>query len=724
MQLKINIPLSCLAACACLAAAEPNAVRTLETSPLRFEPSGIASPDAPAAFVARGARFQFEFTPHQALLRSGKKDVRLSFDGANPAAKIQGSQPLRSTTNLYLGNDASKWRQAIPNFGRLEVARLYRGIDLAYYSNGGELEYDLTVNPSADPQRIRLRLKGLDVRLNSQGDLVASLIDKDSVIQKHPVAYQIDAAGARRFVVSSYRKNADGSYGFQLGAYDRSRALVIDPEVLVAQYFAGSYEDVAVALGHDSNGLVYVGGNTFSPDLPLVGSSYQTALAGIENVFLAVINPGLPTGSQVIYVTYIGGSETDILNAMAVDSSGDVYMTGTTTSGSFPQVNAAQATVGGTSGAADAFVLWVNSTQTLKYSTFFGGSGTDSGQAIAVGSNGLIWVGGNTQSTDLPNTGGFQSSLIGAQNMFVAAFNPTLTGAATEIHSIYIGGTHWDEAYGIAVSPDGGVWLAGGTYSPDIWIQGNATQGYPYQGVYGGDGDAYIAHVDPALGAGALLYASFLGGSATDAATSLVLDPSGNVILSGYTLSSNFPVSSTAFQTKYGGDTDAFVTVLNTVKGQLVYSTYFGGDGPDASMDLKEDSSGILYLCGYTESPGLPSTTDALQAAYDGSVDAFALKLNPANPGSAGIDYFTYLGTPGIQVAYGVDFDSKGNIYMGGYSSYAILAGLGGPERATLAGNQDAFVVGFEAGSVVPSNSTTVSSGALRRHIWRMSPHR
>jgi hypothetical protein len=717
MQLKIRISLLFLAACACLAAAESNPARALDTAPLRFEPSGPELANTPATFLARGTRFRFEFTPHQAVLRSGKKDVRLSFDGASPAAQMQGTQLMRSTTNLYLGNDPKKWRQAIPNFGRLEVRGLYRGIDLTYYGNGGQLEYDLTVNPNADPRRIRLRLEGTDARLDSQGDLVSSLI------QKHPVAYQIDAAGARRSVESSYRKNADGSYGFQLGAYDRSRALVIDPEVLVAQYFAGSYQDVAVSLGHDSNGLVYVGGNTFSPDLPLVGSSYQTTLSGLENVFLAVVNPGLPASSQVIYVTYIGGDETDILNAMAVDSSGDVYMTGTTTSGSFPQVNAAQPSIGGTSGAADSFVLWMNPTQTLKYSTFFGGSGTDSGQAIAVGSNGLIWVAGDTQSTDLPNTGGFQNSLIGVQNMFVAAFNPSLTGAATEVHSIYIGGTRWDEAYAIAVSPSGGVWLAGGTYSADIWIQGNATQGFPYQGIYGGDGDAYIAHVDPALGAGALLYASFLGGSNIDEATSLVLDPSGNVILSGYTLSSNFPVSSNAFQTKYGGDTDAFVTVLNTVKGQLVYSTYFGGDGPDAVMDLKEDSSGVLYLCGYTESPGLPSTSDALQVAYDGSVDAFALKLNPANPGSAGIDYFTYLGTPGIQVAYGVDFDTKGDIYMAGYSSYAILASLGGPERATLAGNQDAFVVGFQAGSVAPSNSAT-AAGA-RKHIpWRVSPHR
>jgi Beta-propeller repeat len=707
MQLNLRLPLLCLAACACLAAAESNPARVLATAPLRFEPSNAST------FVARGARYRFEFTSRQAVLRGEKKDFRLSFDGANPAARIQGAQLLRSTTNLYLGNDSTKWRRAIPNFGRLEVPGLYQGIDLAYYGNGGQLEYDLTVNPGADPQRIRLRLKGTNGSVDSHGDLVADLI------QKHPVAYQIDtASGARRSVESSYRKNADGSYGFQLGVYDRSRALVIDPVIVAAQYFGGSYSDIAYGIGHDANGLVYIGGNTFSPDLPLVGSSYQNTLAGTENLFLAVINPGLPESSQIIYVTYIGGDATDIMTAMAVDSKGNVYMTGTTTSGTFPMANAAQATIGGSTGAADAFVLKMSSTQTLSYSTFFGGSETDSGQAIAVGSNGWIWVAGDTQSTDLPNTGGFQGSLIGVQNMFVAGFDPALTGAATEIYSIYIGGTHWDEAYAIAVAPDGSIWLAGGTFSPDIWIQGN-----PYQGLYGGDGDAYVAHISPGLGAKGLLYASFLGGKEIDEATSLVLDPSGKIILSGYTLSSNFPVTSNAFQTKYGGNTDAFIAVLDTANRKLDYSTYFGGPEPDAPMDLKEDSSGVLYLCGYTESAGLPSTSNALQVAYDGSVDAFGLKLDPSKAGAEGIDYFTYLGTDGIQVAYAVDVDKSGNMYLAGYSSYAILANLGGPERATIAGNIDAFVVGFGVGSSTPA-AITSSATPRRRLPWHIPPHR
>ncbi|MBV9768447.1 MAG: hypothetical protein JOZ32_02650 [Bryobacterales bacterium] len=713
MKSKIYLTLLWLVAGACLAAAETaaekNAVQTLATAPLRFEP---APANTPGVFVARGARFHFEFTSHQAILGGRGSDIRLTFDGANASAHMQGTKLLHSTTNLYLGNDPAKWRRAIPNYGRLQVQGLYRGINLEYYGNGSELEYDLTISAGADPQQIRLRMNG--THLNRRGDLIAELI------QKHPVAYQIAADGSRRLVASRYRKNAEGSYGFELGAYDPKRALVIDPVITVAQYFSGSYEDVAYGIGHDSKGLVYIGGNTFSPDLPLVGSSLQTSNAGVENLFFAVINPALSPSSQVIYVTYIGGEATDIFGAMSVGPNGDVYMTGSTTSGTFPQANAAQTSIMGTIGAADAFVLWLSPTQTLNYSTFFGGSNFDAGTAIAVDSSGKLWIGGDTQSTDFPNTGGFQGSLIGTQNMFIAAFDPSKSGTATKIYSIYIGGTRWDEAFGIAVAADGTIWLAGGTYSPDIWIMGS-----PYQGLYGGDGDAYIAHINPGLGANALLYASFLGGSGIDEATSMVLDPAGRVILSGYTLSANFPVTSTAFQTTYGGDTDAFVSIIDPSKSaQLVYSTYFGGPEPDAPMDLKQDSSGALYLCGYTQSPGLPSTSDALQAAYDDSVDAFALKLDPTKAGAAGIDYFSYLGTDGLQVAYGVDYDTKGNIYMVGSSSGAILAAHGGPERASIAGSVDGFVIGFSPGSSTPAAGSTASANPRKYRPWRVAPHR
>jgi hypothetical protein len=717
MKSKFLLSSLCLAACGILTAAETDAVRTLATAPLRFEPA--VSANGGGRFIARGARFHFEFSSNEAALRAGGRNIRLHFDGADGKARIGGTELQRSTTNLYFGNDPGKWRRQVPNYARIQVQEVYPGIGLAYYGNGSQLEYDLTVKAGADPGQIRFHLQGDDARLDARGNLVSALI------QKRPVAYQIAADGSRRAVESDYRKNADGSYGFALGRYDRARELVIDPVLVVAQYFAGSYQDIAMAVGHDSKGLIYVGGETSSNDIPLAGTPLQSAQAGGLDLFLAVINPALAAGSQVVSSTYIGGTGDEDFGAMAVGPNGDVYFTGSTGSSNFPVSNPAQTAIAGSNGAADAFVIWLSPTQTVSYSTYYGGGLLDIGKGISVDSGGKIWITGDTQSTDLPNTGGFQSTLIGTQNMFVAGFDPSKSGTATEIYSIYIGGTHWDEAYGIAAAPDGTLWIAGGTFSPDIWIQGSA-----FQGSYGGDGDGYIAHLNPNLGAGALLYASFLGGDGIDEATSLVLDSAGRLILSGYTLSTNFPVSGNAFQKTYGGDTDAFVTILNPSSStQLVYSTYFGGSGPDAAFDLKVDSSGEVYLSGYTESAGLPGNSGSLQAAYDGSVDAFGLKLNPAKAGAEGIDYFTYLGSAGLQIAYAVDFDSAGNMYLAGSTSTGLLGAFGGPERQTVDGNVDAFVIGFPAAvatSSSGSNTTASIGGPLhqRRRHMPVIPHR
>jgi hypothetical protein len=227
-----------------------------------------------------------------------------------------------------------------------------------------------------------------------------------------------------------------------------------------------------------------------------------------------------------------------------------------------------------------------------------------------------------------------------------------------------------------------------------------------------------------------LLYSTFIGGSGIDEATSLALDPSGRVILSGYTLSSNFPVTGDAFQTAYGGNTDAFIAILDpsnkSQSAQLVYSTYFGGDGADSAFDLKEDGNGILYVTGYTESPGLPGTSNALQASWDGNLDAFALKLDPSKAGAAGIDYFSYLGSGGVQIGYGVDFDAKGNMYVAGTTTTGLLGEFGGPVRQTVDGTVNGFVMGFS--TAASSASATTPSGPNPqpvRHPHRpVSPHR
>ena len=561
----------------------PDPIKMLETAPLRFEPDANAA----GSFVARGTRFGLEFSNDRAILHSHGRNVSLNFLHSDPRARMEGQEILNSKTNLFLGNDPSKWQRGVINYGRLRVNGLYPGVDLVYYGNAGALEYDLTVAPGADPGRIRLRLTGENPTFDGDGNLIADLI------QKRPVAYQVDSNGVRVAVESSYRRNRDGSYSFKLGAYDRGRALVIDPVLTFSTYLAGTGTDIALAIAHDQNGLIYVAGTTDSTDFPTAGTPTQTANAGNTDVWVAQINPAVPVGQGFLFTTYVGGTSTEIFGGLAVGPKGDIYLTGSTESVDFPlTTNTYQNKLENTA-FLNAFVVWINSSQQLAYASYLGGSkASDTANAIAVDPQGRMWITGGAQSTDFPTVNPYQSALVNgvSQDIFIAGFDPSQSGTATLIYSTFLGGQSWDTGRGIAVAADGTLWIAAGTYSFDIPLQN------PYQTRYFGGGDAYVAHIDPTAGSNGLLYGTFIGGGNLEEARNIVLDPAGPVIVSGYTVSSDYPVSSNALQPAYGGNTDAFISILNpSASGsqQLVYSTYFGGSQADVVFDLKRDSAGL-----------------------------------------------------------------------------------------------------------------------------------
>ena len=675
--------------CRVLVGATPDAVRILATAPLRFEPAGTASD----AFVARGARYRFEFSGSKAILRSDGRNISLRFDGADSRARLEGESQLRSKTNLFLGNDPAQWRRDVANYGRLRVPGIYPGIDLIYYGNASDLEYDLRVAPGADPSRIRLRIDGAHARVDHQGDLIADLI------QKRPVAYQIDASGTKIPVKSRYRRNRDGSYGFQLAAYDRTRGLIIDPVLTLSVYLSGSNQDIAYAVAQDQIGFVYVAGTTNSTDFPNGGNPPQTTNGGSGDVFVTKIDPHAAPGSQIVFSTFVGGSSTETFGGLAIGPKGDIYLTGSTESTDFPCTSGGVQTALKNPPNTNAFVVWINASQRLAYASYFGGSHLDIANGIAADSSGHFWITGGTQSDDFPNVGGIQGGRAGSQDIFIVGFDPTQSGGASVLYSSFLGGSSWDVGRGIAIAPNGTVWVAGASYSYDAPTLNG------YQLTYRSAGDAYVAHVDPGLGANGLLYATFLGGSGLEEARKLVLDPSGRVTVTGYTTSPDFPVTANPLQQKYGGNTDAFIAVLDPTNtsnrsAQLVYSTYFGGANGDVTFDLKRASTGVLYLSGMTMSPGLPATSTALQPAWDGSMDAFILLLDPSQAGAAGVKYFSYLGSDGLQVGYGVDFDSIGDAYLVGSTSGPIFDAFGGAQKTSPSGKTDAFVAGFQiAGS-------------------------
>jgi hypothetical protein len=685
MKKSFLLTLTCLACVSTALASESDAVRMLATAPLRFEPEA----NSKGGFVARGNRFRFAFSGNHASIRNDGENISLSFAGANPQAQLHGTNPLRSKSSVFLGNDKSKWRSDVSNYSRLETHGLYRGIDLVYYGNAGELEYDLTVKPRSDPRQIRLRIDGANAHIDGDGNLIAGLI------QKRPVAYQM-IAGVRIPVDSRYRKNSDGTFGFTLGQYDRGRELVIDPVLTFSTYLAGSEQDVALAVGHDKIGFIYVAGSTYSgSNFPIAGTPWQSTNKGNQDIFVTKLDPNAPSGSEVIWSTFLGGALNETVGGIVVSDNGDVYMTGTTASGDFPTNNSAYATIG-SSTTTDAFVCWIDVFQTLVYSTYLGGTGNDSGEGIALDAKGRIWVTGATNSDEFPSVAALQTNR-GGQDAFITGFDFTQSGLSTIIYSTFFGGSRSEIGRGIAVAKDGTLWVVGSTTSVDDF----PIAAFNFQSTYAGGRDAFVSHVDTTLGAGGLVYSTFLGGSGEEEAKGVVIDAKGRPVVMGYTTSIDFPTTFTGYQPQFGGDTDAFISIIDpSAIGpslfQLVYSTYFGGVNGDAPFDMKQDAAGNLYISGVTYSPGLPASANALQAAYDQSMDAFVLILNPSQLGLAGLKYFSYLGSDGLQVGYGVDFDNSGRVYMVGQTGGPIFDKLGGAAKGTGPGTVDAFVLGFD----------------------------
>jgi hypothetical protein len=330
----------------------------------------------------------------------------------------------------------------------------------------------------------------------------------------------------------------------------------------------------------------------------------------------------------VQFATYLGGSGDDILNDMYVAPSGLVYLTGYTDSVDFPQGNVA-AYQNSLTGNSDAFVVIYDITQPvglqLIYMSYLCGDTAASGNGVVADSQGRVYVVGTTNSSELPTVNGLQG-LSGTSNVFVSGFDITQTDINTLFFSTFLGGSVSDLGYGIALAPDGTLWIVGQTYSPDFPMAGN-----PYQPTSAGDGDAFVAQLDPV--AGALLYSTFFGGSEIDSAQRVRLDSQGRLVVTGFTQSADFPILPGAIQSTYAGDGDAFVFILNPAatgnSSQLVYSTYFGGSGAEFATGLTVDAKGVIYVTGSTGSANLPVSTDALGTTQIGGEDGFVLKFDP-----------------------------------------------------------------------------------------------
>jgi len=640
--------------------------------PLHFEPN-VGQADANVRFLSRGSGYALFLTQSDtvAVLRnpsSCESVVRLRFVGANEHASTAGERGTGGITNDFRGNDPRRWRSGIPHFERVRMSGVYDGIDLVYYGTEGGVEYDFVVAPGSDPGRIAMRFEGPhQIDVDAGGDLVLHL-EGGMIRQRRPVAYQ-ERAGVRRAVAARYRQDAPRQFAIELGAYDHTLPLIIDPVLAWSTYLGGTGSDQAFSIAVDGTGSTYVTGMTSSANFP-TANALQATFAGSADAFVGKLNPA---GTALVYSTYLGGSGTDIGRDIAVDADGNAYVTGQTFSTDFPAVNAIQAAFGGTS---DAFLVKLNAAgSALVYATYLGGTLDDDGRSVTLDAARNAYVAGTTHSANYPTANAIQAVNAGSPDAFLTKVNAA--GSAL-VYSTYVGGSASDFGYGVAVDGGGAAYVAGVTQSANFPVA-NAIQAS-----LGGTEDAFVLKVNAA--GTAFVYSTYLGGSTTDGARAVALDGAGSAYVAGYTNSTNFPTAN-AVQGASAGALDAFVTKMNPAGSALVYSTYLGGSASEIANGIAVDSAGRAHVIGDTNSTNFP-TAAPVQAANGGTEDVFVTKFNAA--GTA-LVYSTYLGGSLTEHGYDLAVGSAGDAYLAGQTSSTDFP-TANAIQASQAGNGDAFV--------------------------------
>ncbi|HEY6293552.1 MAG TPA: SBBP repeat-containing protein [Terriglobia bacterium] len=661
-----------------------NAKSAYGVLPLSFEPNQ-GQTDRQVRFLSRGPGYSLFLTADEAVLalkagtriqgspvgghsqpepdaRQQTTDIlRMKLIGSNPKAMIVGSDEQPGKSNYFIGNDAKKWFTGVPNYARVKFAEVYSGVDLVYYGNQGHLEYDFVVAPGADPRAITLDVgaalapggkaqsrggerQAVPLQIAANGDLILETEDGRIRFQK-PTVYQPVPGGEKRYVDAGYVLGSGHS-----GVEDQKSRV---------RFELGSYDH----------------------GLPLI------------------IDPVL------VYSTYLGGNGGDTGYGIAVDSSGDAYVTGSTASLNFPVKSAAEASP---NGQGDAFVSKLNAAGSgLIYSTYVGGSGSDVGSAIAIDASGNAYIAGSTSSPNFPVTSGvFQSTYGGGTDAFIVKLDAS--GSALSYAS-YLGGSAADFAQGVAVDSSGDVYVTGSTQSPDFPVanafqigNNNCTV---VDAVTTCSADAFVAKVDPA--GTTLVYSTYLGGSSADSGQAIAVDAQGNAYIAGYTYSSNFPVQNPLQSS--GGGIDAFVTELNARGSGLVFSTYLGGSGTDQAFGLTLDGLGYIYVTGQTQSADFPTTPGVFQTLYGGNGDAFMTKL--AARGTA-LVYSTFIGGSSMEQGNGVAVDSAGNTVVVGVTTSSNFPTVDPSQR----------ILGISGAAGTCSSSVGTSTVCSDAFVTRLKP--
>ena len=681
-----------------LLAAGPGAI--FATSPVAlpiiFLPNAVQN-DSWIRYIAQTTELTAGFGSDSVAFRVKGTEIRMRFNGRNPRAGLEGIEAMPGRANFLLGDDPDSWRTGVPIFGGVVYRDLYTGITLTYSGSGSRIKSEFLLKAGADPSQIRLAyLDGAEVSISRRGDLVVQQ-NSAELHEQAPIAYQ-ERNGSRDPVAVRYRILADRTVVFEVGEYDATLPLVIDPVISYSTYIGGTAQSAVTALAVDAAGDLYAAGWTEAIDFP-VSNAIQAVSHGGVDAFVFKLNPA---GNTLLYATYIGGRGDDRASGIAVDASGQIYVAGSTASTNFPLSAAIRSTLGG---PRDAFALKLNAIgNLLVYSTYLGGSGYDAATAIAVDASGNTYLAGDTQSTDFPMLTPVQAVFGGATDAFVTKLTP----AGAVAFSTYLGGANVEHAGGIAVDSSANTYLAGGTLSTNFPVVS------ALQPTSGGNQDAFVTKIS-ASGA-QILYSTYLGGSGGQAgspeqANAIAIDPTGAAYVAGVTNSTNFPVTPGTFQTAFNGVTAAFVTKLNAAGSAKIYSTYMGDASFDWASAIAVDSGGSAYISGYSASAGFP-VVSPVQAGFQGLYDAFLARLNPLGNG---LMFSTLYGGTGAEQANAIAVDGAGNMFIGGQTS-SLDFPLQGAIQSSNVGGSTAWVARIGVTALPPqvpsANSVSPASGS------------
>ena len=699
--------------------------------PLYFEASQ-GQANVPAQFIARGLNYQFLIAPTEAqiVLRQTTAEsavVRMQFVGANAQAPVSGDAELPGKINHLTGNDPAQWRVGLAMFAKVRVGGLYPGVNLVYYGNQQQLEYDFDIAPGANPRVIAMHFDGVDkISINPQGELILSLAG-GKIRQPKPVIYQT-VDGVRKEIAGGYQLVDTHTVAFAVGQYDHSQPLIIDPVLSYSTYFGGSAGDTAYAVALDASGNVYITGQTFSKEFSTTNAfstpgAYQTNFAGGKLtgdafVFKLYASNGVPA-----YITYLGGSDDEVATCLAVDNNGNAFIAGYTDSTDFPvSTNVIQKTIGGAfrpsygSYPVDAFVAELDpSGGILIYSTYLGGSGVDGAYGIAVDAADNAYITGFTSSTNFSVTNAIAYHLAGGTNTVldhlactnsiyfnVNAFVAKIASNGTSlVYSSYFGGNNFDEGRGIAVDTNTGcVYVTGFTASTNFPTANAVVQELVWANVVGTNQtsitnslngyllnscltnktsrfDAFVAKFD-STGTN-LLYSTYLGGANNDVANGIAVDTNGAAYVTGWTVSTNFPNtlgtsipglhSFVATNTSLGFPaTNVFLTKIitnGTSQAVIAWSAVFGGKGADIGYGVAVDPAGEVFVTGSASSTNFPTFNIPTLMRYtnSGKSDAFVIAFNT---NATALLYSAYLGGKDNDYGYGIAVSPNGDAYVVG----------------------------------------------------------